>query len=287
MNELANISEVGVESFQAQVIERSRQVPVLVDYWADWCGPCQMQMPLLHKLVEEYAGKFVIAKINTDQERQLAQQHNIRSLPTMRIYKHGEIVEEIAGAQTESALRILLDRHIERTSDQVRSEARRLFSSDQAQQALALLAETHASEPDNHQLTLDYASMSIRAGQLDQAEALLDAMPYEVRNESDALGVRAVLDFSRVAGTDADLAELQARIVSDPSDSAARYRLGAALLLSGSTQAALDEFLYLLQHDRGFHDDAGRKALLASFDLLGKDNELAGIYRRRMFTALY
>jgi putative thioredoxin len=99
--------------------------------------------------------------------------------------------------------------------------------------------------------------------------------------------VRAVLDFSRVAGTDADLAELQARIVSDPSDSAARYRLGAALLLSGSTQAALDEFLYLLQHDRGFHDDAGRKALLASFDLLGKDNELAGIYRRRMFTALY
>ncbi len=287
MNELANISEVGIESFQAQVIERSRQVPVLVDYWADWCGPCQMQMPLLHKLVEEYAGKFVIAKINTDQERQLAQQHNIRSLPTMRIYKGGEIVEEIAGAQTESALRILLDRHIERTSDPVRSEARQLFSAGQTQQALALLAQTHASEPDNHQLTLDYASMSIRAGQLDQAEALLDAMPYEVRNESDALGVRAVLDFSRVAGTDADIAELQARIVSDPSDSAARYRLGAALLLSGSTQAALDEFLYLLQHDRGFHDDAGRKALLASFDLLGKDNELAGIYRRRMFTALY
>lgn len=287
MNELANISEVGIESFQAQVIERSRQVPVLVDYWADWCGPCQMQMPLLHKLVEEYAGKFVIAKINTDQERQLAQQHNIRSLPTMHIYKGGEIVEEIAGAQTESALRILLDRHIERTSDPVRSEARQLFSAGQTQQALALLAQTHASEPDNHQLTLDYASMSIRAGQLDQAEALLDAMPYEVRNESDALGVRAVLDFSRVAGTDADIAELQARIVSDPSDSAARYRLGAALLLSGSTQAALDEFLYLLQHDRGFHDDAGRKALLASFDLLGKDNELAGIYRRRMFTALY
>ena len=287
MNNLQYITEVTQESFPSAVLQASRQVPVLVDYWADWCGPCQMQMPLLHKLVEEYAGKFVIAKINTDQERQLALQHNIRSLPTMRIYKGGEIVEEIAGAQTESTLRILLDRHIERDSDRVRNQARLLFSAGQTQQALALLAQTHASEPDNHQLTLDYASLSIRAGQLDQAEALLNGMPPEVRNQSDALGVRAVLDFSRVAGTDPDSAALQARIASDPSDSAARYRLGAALVLSGNTQAALDQFLYLLQHDRSFQDDAGRKALLATFELLGKDHELVGVYRRRMFTALY
>jgi putative thioredoxin len=263
------------------------QIPVLVDYWADWCGPCQMQMPVLHKLVEEYAGKFVIAKVNTDTQRQLALQHNIRSLPTMRIYKQGEIVEEIAGAQTESALRILLDRHIERDTDRVRNQARLLFSAGEQRQALALLASTHATEPDNHQLTLDYASLCVRAGQFDQAETLLDALPHDLRNEAEARAVRAVLDFSRVAGTAPDMAALQASLVSNPSDSASRYRLGAALMLSGSTQTALEQFLYLLQHDRGFKEDAGRKALLAAFDLLGKDNELAGIYRRRMFTVLH
>jgi putative thioredoxin len=287
MNNLQYITDVSLESFPSAVLQASMQVPVLVDYWADWCGPCKMQMPVLHKLVEEYAGKFVIAKVNTDEQRQLALQHNIRSLPTMRIYKQGEIVEEIAGAQTESTLRILLNRHIERDTDRVRNQARQLFSAGEQQQALELLASTHATEPDDHQLTLDYASLCVRAGQLDQAEALLDALPPDMRNEADALGVRAVLDFSRVAGTAPDMAALQASLVSNPSDSATRYRLGAALLLSGSTQAALDQFLYLLQHDRGFKEDAGRKALLAAFDLLGKDNELAGIYRRRMFTVLH
>jgi putative thioredoxin len=224
MNNLQYITDVSLESFPSAVLQASMQVPVLVDYWADWCGPCQMQMPMLHKLVEEYAGKFVIAKVNTDTERQLALQHNIRSLPTMRIYKQGEIVEEIAGAQTESALRILPNRHIERDTDRVRNQARQLFSAGAQQQALELLASTHATDPDDHQLTLDYASLCVRAGQLDQAEALLDALPHDVRNEADALGVRAVLDFSRVAGTAPDMAALQASLVSSPSDSAPARR---------------------------------------------------------------
>jgi putative thioredoxin len=287
MNELQPVTEVTLESFPAAVLQVSQQVPVLVDYWADWCGPCQMQMPLLHKLVEEYGGKFVIAKVNTDEQRQLAVAHNIRSLPTMRLYKHGEIVEEIAGAQTESTLRILLDRHIARESDRVREEARRLFDRANPGPALSLLAESHAREPDNHRLTLDYAGLCVRAGELDRAEALLDALPHDVRNETDALGVRAILDFSRAAGSNPDLGALQAAVERDPSDSADRYRLGAALLLAGETQPALDQFLYLLQHDRGFNEDAGRKALLATFDLLGKDNELAASYRRRMAAALY
>jgi putative thioredoxin len=144
------------------VIEQSHRVPVLVDYWADWCGPCQMQMPVLHKLVEEYAGKFVLAKVNTDEQRGLARDHGIRSLPTMRLYKNGELAEEILAAQTESTLRILLDRFIERESDRLREQAMETYQRGEPETALQMLRAARQAEPDNHQLTLDYARLCLR-----------------------------------------------------------------------------------------------------------------------------
>ncbi len=286
MNDLQNITDVTLETFPAQVLERSRQAPVLVDYWADWCGPCQMQMPVLKKLVDEYAGKFVLAKINTDEQRELAVQHNIRSLPTMRLYKDGNMIEEILGAQTESTLRILLDRHIERESDQQRRQARTLFGQGEHTQALDLLATLHSLEPDNHQVTLDYAELSLASGQARQAQALLDELPFDVRNEAEALRLRARLDFMQAAGEAADIPTLEQAVAAQPNDSALRYRLGAACVLADRLEPALEQFMYLLQHDRGFQDDAGRKAMLAVFNLLGNEGELVSSYRRRMSTAL-
>ncbi len=287
ISNLPDITEVTLESFPQLVVERSRQAVVLVDFWAAWCGPCQMQMPVLHKLVDDYAGKLVLAKVNTDEQRELAAQHNIRSLPTMHVYRNGERVEEILAAQTESTLRNLLDRYIERDSDRVRGQARELYDAGDAEQALSLLESAHAADPDNHQLTLYYVELCIHSDQLERAARLLESLPHDVRNESGALRAGALLDFTRAAGTDRDVTALQAAVADRPQDSGLRYRLGAAQVLAEQWEPALENFLYILQHDRQYREDAGRRALLAVFDMLGNEHELTGRYRRRMFTALH
>ena len=287
MNELPRISEVTSETFHTLVEERSAQVPVLVDFWAEWCGPCQMQMPVLQKLVEDYDGRFVIAKVNTDEQRELAAAHGIRSLPTMRIYRNGAVVEEILGAQTEGTLRALLDRYIERPSDAVRVQARDLYAAGEQDRALALLQEARQAEPGNHHLALEYAGLCFRAGRLDEAQALLDALPREAREEPEALRLDALLGFAVDAPADVSLADLEAAVAARPDDSAARHRLASARVLQGQYEPAQEAFMHILMHDRGFRDGAARKALLALFSLLGDDDERVAAWRRRMFNALH
>ncbi|MGB5260802.1 MAG: tetratricopeptide repeat protein [Gammaproteobacteria bacterium] len=287
MNDLALITDVSYESFDALVTARSQTLPVLVDYWADWCGPCQMQMPVLKKLVEDYAGGFALAKVNTDEQRELARAHNIRSLPTMRLYRHGDMVEEILGAQTESTLRILLDRHIERASDTQRAQARELFAAGEAQQALALLQAAHHAEPDNHGLTLDYAELCFHAGNTDEAGRLLDALPRDIREQAEAVRLRALLVFAAAVPAGESAAIIEAAVAARPDDTGTRYRLGCAYVMEDNYEQAADTFMHILQHDRQFRDDAGRKALLALFSLLGESDERVATWRRRMFNALH
>ncbi len=287
MNELPLITDVSHESFETLVTVRSQRLPVLVDYWADWCGPCQMQMPVLKKLVEDYNGGFALAKVNTDEQRELARAHNIRSLPTLHLYRDGGMVEEILGAQTESTLRILLDRYVERASDTQRAQARELFAAGELQAALALLQAARQAEPDNHGLTLDYAELCFRAGDIDEAGRLLDALPRDIRDEAEATRLRALLEFAAAVAADQSTAALESAVAARPDDSESRDRLGCANVMEDKYEQAADMFMQLLQHDRQFRDDAGRKALLALFSLLDESDERIAAWRRRMFAALH
>jgi putative thioredoxin len=282
-----NITDVTSETFQAQVIERSHSVPVLVDFWADWCGPCQMLMPVLKKLVEEYDGKFVIAKVNTDEQRELAKTHGIRSLPTMHIYKQGERAEEILAAQSEATMRTILDRHIERESDRIRARARDAYQQGQYKEALALLQAAHADEPDNHQLTLDYAELCLRETQLEKTAALIASLPHNVREESAAMRLSALLDFALATQNAPSMEELEATVSREPDNLEARYQLGAWQVLNDRFEDALETFMHLLQRDRSFQEDAGRRGLLAVFELLDNKGDLVTRYRRKMFALLH
>jgi len=287
MNDSQHITDVSSETFDSLVIERSRTVPVLVDYWADWCGPCQMQMPVLKKLVDEYGGKFVLAKVNTDEQRELAKAHGIRSLPTMRVYKGGEMVEEILAAQSEATLRVLLDRYIDRESDTVRARAKTLWQQGDQDEALSLLHEAHLAEPDNHQLTLDYAAFKMKQGRLDDAASLIASLPRNVRDEKDAMRLSGLLEFATVTREAPPVTDLESTVSNNPDDLEARYQLAALYVMNDQMENALEAFMQLLQLDRSFRDDAGRKGLLAIFDLLEDQEELVNRYRRKLFNLLH
>lgn len=281
-----NVIEVTAQDFDQQVVARSHELPVLVDFWAEWCGPCQMLLPILLKLAQEYGGKFLLAKVNTDREQELAMRFGIRSIPTMKLYRNGEVVEELMGVQSEARLRALLDRYIERESDRVRAEARRREAQGDLEGALDLLRMAAAEDPENPRVLQDYARLAIQAGALDEARSLLERLPADVRSEDEVQGLEALLELAETVQDAPEEAALRARLEEDPEDLAAREGLAARLALRGAWREALDQYLEILKRDRGFHDGIGHRGMLRIFTLLG-DDPLVAEYRRKLANWLY
>jgi putative thioredoxin len=287
MSESAHVSDADAASFQSQVIDASHRVPVLVDFWAEWCAPCRVLAPVLEKLANEFQGRFLVVKINTDQEQEIAHQFGIRSLPTVKLFKDGAVVDEFLGALPESQVRALLERCVPRRSDEARTQASVLRDQGQLTQARAVLEEAHAGDPDNHRVTPDLANVLLDLGERDLARDLLDALPSSVNSETQTRIATGRLMFAELVATSPSVDELQRAIEVDPRDLESRYLLGAIHMDRGEYEAALDEFMEILRTDRAFNDDAGRKALLSVFDMLGHDHPLVGRYRARMSSLLY
>jgi putative thioredoxin len=184
-------------------------------------------------------------------------------------------------------MRILLERHIERESDATRQKAREAWQQGDSAQAFALLDEARQAEPDNPQVTLDYIELSIKEGLTDQAETLLADLPHDIRNETEAVRLRSLLDFTSTAQQAAPLEELETRVREQPDDLESRYQLASRYVLEDRLEDAMNAFMIILQQDRAFRDDAGRKGLLAVFELLGNEGELVNSYRRSLFNALH
>ena len=287
MSELSNVVEITASSFQQDVVEKSNQIPVLVDFWADWCAPCKMQLPVLLNLAEAYPEQLLIAKINTDQERALAEQHGIRSLPTLRLYRYGEVVEEMLGAQSEATLRTLIEAYIERESDRALQQALELQAQGSRQEALGLLARAYVDDPDNPRLTLAYARLCIEENQLDRAEELIQALPREDREAPQAKGLQTLLEFSRSVSDAPTAKELESTLEDNPALSQARYQLAARQVISADYDNALENFMLLLRQDRNYGDGAAQRGLLTVFALLNEDDERIPKYRRQMFALLH
>jgi putative thioredoxin len=249
-------------NFMAEVVEASASKPVLVDFWAPWCGPCRTLTPLLDRIADDYAGRVTLAKVNTDEEPRLATRFGIRSIPTVMLFHQGKVVEQFVGVQPESTIRAMIDRYLgpdvagndvgNETSDLAKLAAAQLERRD-APGAAGTIEQLAAAEPEH---------------------ALLAAL-------------RARLAFVEAAVARPDVLALRAALERDPGDAAARHALAAHYALAGDYATATSEWLELLRRDRRFGDDLARRSLLMAFDVLGDGHELALAARRRMASLLH
>jgi len=280
------IFEIDENNYEQVVLQGSHQVPVLVDFWASWCQPCKILMPLLAKLVDEYQGRFILAKINTEEQQAIAAQFGIRSIPTVKLFRDGQPVDEFAGALPEPEVRAFLDRHLPRASDRILVQAGERLQAGDTEGALGLLSQARVEDPHNPRLLTAIAQIQATEGDFEAADQTLSELPADEQDKPEVRRLRAQLFFREIAAS-ADTPEAATRHVADaPDDTESRYRLAAQQVLANDTANAMENLLLIVQKDRKFGDDAGRIALLKLFDVLGEDPAV-NRYRARMFNLLH
>ncbi|TNF91831.1 MAG: thioredoxin [Gammaproteobacteria bacterium] len=287
MSDSPYIFEGTPENFEELVIQSSESVPVLVDFWAAWCNPCQILLPIVTKLAEEYQGKFLLVKVNSDEQQQLAAQFGVRSLPTLKLFRNGQVVEEIMGAQPEPALRAILDKYIQRESDLIREAALDLARQGQAAQASEMLVNAQQDDPENTRIAIDLARVALLDGNVELAENTIQSMPHEIRNSEEANEILGQVQFAKIITSPEEVDELVQKLEIDPESLEMRQQLAARYVLTGNYEPALQLLLEIMQKDRDFGDDAGRKGMLAVFDILHGEGDLVNRYRRQMFNLLH
>ncbi len=280
----APVFDVTVDNFEQDVVARSRNVPVLIDFWASWCGPCKALGPVLDKLAEAYHGAFAVAKVDVDAEQALAGHFQVRSIPTVMLVKDGQIVDGFAGALPESGVRKFLDKHgIEPLGEPAPAEP--VAPQDPAEAVARLRAAAEAA-PEEPERKLELALALVASGEYAEASALIEALPANLGVDPRTQRARAQIAFGQVVQEAPPRDALEQAVAKNPDDLTARHQLGARLLLDGEDAAALDQFMEMLTRDRQFHDGLPRRALVDAFTLID-DQALVRGYRRRMTALLF
>ena len=287
MGESPYIHNVSMENFQNLVLENSINKPVLVDFWADWCQPCQTIMPMLAKLAEEYAGKFELAKVDADAEQELAGHFGIKSLPTMKLFFKGQLVDERTGVVPESEIRAMLDKHIMSESDKFMETAMMTYQQGHSEQALEMLNHALTNDPDNPDLKIKIAQLVHAEGDSDSAIALLDSLDEDGNKKDDAIRLRAEINLAKQIADLPDFAEIEQRLQQNPGDLEALQQKSRHLVAQGDFENAMECLLTIMRTDRSFEEDAGRTGLIEIFDMLGGEHPSVQKYRRKMFTLLH
>ncbi len=274
-------------SFERDVLEASREVPVLVDFWAPWCGPCRALGPLLEKLERESAGRWKLVKVNSDENPELSAQFGVRSIPFVVAFVDGKPVSQFLGAQPEGALRAFLDKLVPDPSKLELRAARNALASGQASLAEGHLRNALALDPSNDAARLDLVAILADRGELAAAREQWGQLSPRAPQASSHATVQARLEAAERAGSLPPAGELARRIAADPADLRARLDLAEVHIAGRDFASALEQLLEIVRRDRAFEDDAGRRKMLAVFEMAAADPALVADYRRRLSSTLY
>ncbi|MEE3634607.1 thioredoxin [Pseudomonas sp. AL 58] len=283
------IFDASAANFDQLVIANSHHKPVLVDFWAEWCAPCKALMPLLAQITESYQGELLLAKVNCDIEQDIVARFGIRSLPTVVLFKDGQPVDGFAGAQPESAIRALLEPHVQMPPPPAADPmvlAQALFAEGRFGEAETTLKALLTEDNSNAGALILYARCLAERGELGEAQTVLDAVKSD-EHKAALAGAKAQLTFLRQVVDLPDAATLKTRLAQNAEDDEALYQLAIHQLSRQQYEAALEALLKLFVRNRGYDGGLPHKTLLQVFDLLGNDHPLVGTYRRKLFAALY
>lgn len=278
--------QVTSETFETDVLQKSQETPVLVDFYAEWCGPCKTLGPMLERLADEYAGAFILAKVDADAEQMLVAGMGVRSLPTVVLFKNGQPADHFMGALPEGEIRAILDKHVERVEASPLERAAELVALGQYDEAIALYQLITADDPENYDVYLDMAQALLKKGDLESAEAIVERLPDAQKMDPRAKSIVAGKAFQDLLAGAPDRATCESRIAANDEDSEARYFLAVHLMVSDDVESAITHLLTIIRTDRQYNDDAARLLLIQIFDRLGNDDPRARTGRRQLATLL-